>query len=407
MDARSRILGSTIGLAVSGLAAAAFLGGCDIPDPIKAEHKDPTHNWISDYGFQAPAGRTGTAGEALPSWYRAFAGNTGDSFEYVTFAETGAAAGASAPAGLSPDAPAYRLRLENLMTDPDLEAEALGTPVSRFSLNNTASGSASSIAIVADASAVHGKSFAFDRIADGDTITMSLASFMRNAVAPGQGPIAGSIYQLNFLLKSADGNQSLAYTDASREDLTLPINAGQLNDVRINTPSFADPALDYPMILGPRGAQRGAIDDIRIVRLGIPYGLVLDLRPSDCAPGLISGRYSFSVWVKDDPEASDLIADPAARAPYRCRALTLEIRSASTGAADGGVFNVIDTPAAGYPEWTRLTVSFSAGDTLSFDPTSTEAVFSLRVIPTDLRTPLRVDAGSILVAQPELNFFLE
>jgi secreted Zn-dependent insulinase-like peptidase len=49
-------------------------------------------------------------------------------------------------------------------------------------------------------------------------------------------------------------------------------------------------------------------------------------------------------------------------------------------------------------------VEIPADDTLQFTETSAATVFYLRVSPTDLQGNL--DAGSLLVAQPELNFLL-
>jgi hypothetical protein len=111
--------------------------------------------------------------------------------------------------------------------------------------------------------------------------------------------------------------------------------------------------------------------------------------------------------VRNDPEASDLELDENARDPYRPRALTLAIRTSTDWGSSGGIELVIPSPAGGYPTWTKVSAEMPAGEILDFQATSSSPVLSLHLYATNNYASDGRDPGSILVAQPELNFLLD
>jgi hypothetical protein len=229
--------------------------------------------------------------------------------------------------------------------------------------------------------------------------------------------VAGSRYQVNFLYRQDTAEGRLYYCYQSNtsqgidpyEQLTADLlgESGNVNDIRTQPAPFMDPAKPYYLVLGRDSTQQGVFDDLRVTRLLIDLGLRIDLSPAACQPGLIPGRYRFSVWVRNDPEASDLELDENARDPYRPRALTLAIRTSTDWGASGGIALVIPSPAGGYPTWTKVSAEMPAGEILDFQATSSSPVLSLHLYATNNYASDGRDPGSILVAQPELNFLLD
>lgn len=366
---------------------------CNIDLSVNPTYLDTARNWISDLGFS----RFNVAGAT--SWAFDYVGQTGDSFAYMSLADTGTAVSGAIPEGLSASAEAYRLSIANLMPDPDF---ASGIVASRWGVGHVGTLVADPAAPMIAGTGIHGNCLTYSRPLAGQYVRLLLSDDLLNSAGGGTGPVNDSMYQINFLFRGSSA--ALSYSHDLSDEGSYAISPSAISEVRLQTQTFASSAADYSLYFGPRGAQSSAyIDDIRVVRKAIPLSLSLNVKPSDSSLSFISGRYVFSVWVKNDPSASYLL-DAAAAAPYQARAVTLEIRSLSH--TDGGAIKVFQpaSAAAGWNDWTRLDLEFPAGEKLAIDQTDTDAIFSLKISPADLSSATGLDAASILVAQPSLTF---
>ncbi len=386
-------------LGAAVLAAGLSMPACTVPDPFNAKYLDPALNWISDFGLDKPRSETASGWafdyEASADW---------DGFDYMRLEATGSSVGSGAVTGLAESVAVYRLSIENLLSDPDMEGETVGAPGARWSVDHDPAQPLQpdpSITIVA--AGIHGNSFSFTRDQVGQYARLLLSPDLRNT-ASGLGPQAGSIYQINLLC--LDDSLSLSYSLDGISPQFASILANTVSDIRIQSQAFLDPAQDYAFYFGPGGTQAALIDDIRIIRRSIPLALSLDQSLSDADPSYISGRYVFSVWVKNDETASYLFA-ASAQAPYQTRRVSLEIRA--KGRTDGGAISVLNPAdeASGWAQWTKLSVEIPQGEKLAIDQTETTAIFSLKISPTDILSSDGLDAATILIAQPELTFHLK
>jgi hypothetical protein len=388
------------------LVLGASLLTCNIDLSMNPKYSDRALNWISGFGFdKAP-------NAASSGWAMGYSASSGDSFDYMSLESTGGTVSETVE-GLAADAAVYRLAIENLFPDGSLSAETAGPAQSsasgRWSVG-TVDGAPSTllsadILPAGNASAMHGQTLAYTRNIAGQYVGLELSRILRNHLT-GTGPVSGSGYQVNFLLSCTDGSSSLFYylgsaaPDQESCNYTA-ITASGYNDVRVNS-VFMDSNLAYSLFLGPQSLQKGYIDDIRMVRTGIDLCLEFDVRNADIAD-LIKGRYAFSVWVKDDPEAGELASSGlSADGRMRTDAVTLTLRA--EGSSEGGVQTIFMRPAMGWTTWTKLTV-LSEMAIKDEDPESTAPIFSLRVSPAN--TSGILNPGSVLIAQPELNFYLE
>jgi hypothetical protein len=384
-------------LVMGSACACLALAACNINLSVNPIYQDAKRNWISDLGFSVARGATSSG------WAFDYAGSTEDTFAYMSLTDTGATVLGSLPEGLDASAEAYRLSINNLMPDPDF---ALGSFSAMWfaGFGDTAPG-APSMTFPATGNISHGDCLAYSRSDNGQYIRPHLSDYLLNAAGAGTGPAGGSIYQINFLFYGT--NPQINYSPDLNDKLQLNIAPSAVNDVHLQTQSFDTPADDYYLYFGPDGVQTTAyVDDIRVVRKAIPLYFSLDLKLSDATPAFISGRYVFSVWVKNDASASYLLSGGAA-APYQARALTLEIRALSR--SDGGAIGVFHPSdmTAGWSDWTRLDLEFPAGEKLAIDQTETDPVFSLKISPADLSSATGLDASSIMIAQPSLSFHYE
>ncbi len=398
------------------IAGLASLASCDFPNPILPEHEDPNYNWIAGFGFQIAGTPFPTDPSPAPSpaplqatgWYLPFESDPyiGDGFPYATMTDTATTVGAEAVPGLSAEAPVYRLEIDNLFQEADLEADGLGAPDgSRFELIDGGIPSVPSFSISDTADAIHGHSLVFDCDAE-DYVRMFVSDNLDNV------PPAGSLYQVNLLYKKLETQnyfyfafENVADSNSNNPFVSIP---SAITDIR----DYTAENVGITMYFGDKLHQHGAVDDIRVTRRIIDLGLRMDVSPTvvsaTLTPGLIPGRYRFSVWVLNDPLAYDLYG-AGARDPYRSRALTLAIRTNDPAwGSTGGIDKVITAPSGGYPVWTKVSAEMSlTGGTVDFDPTRPYPVLSLHIYAADVLSAGGLDPGSILIAQPELNYLLD
>jgi len=154
--------------------------------------------------------------------------------------------------------------------------------------------------------------------------------------------------------------------------------------------------------------QEVGLDDLRFMRVDIEdaFRLRLLLAPSSVNPTLVAGRYEFSLWVRAPSDA--LAYDDTARiaspsAPFATKRVTLSIRQIAflidrdTPILFQETFNVTD-------QWTRLALRMGEGNLDRIDESTEEPVIELSIYPYDRQD---IDAGSVLIADPQLRFFID
>jgi hypothetical protein len=386
---------------------AASLVSCNFAKAMDAEYSDSTLNWISNFDFGVS--RTDTSS----GWALAYKDEVGSSsYAYMSLDATGDTVSDTSISGLSSSAAVYRLSVNNLIGNSDFESDAEGAVspngwgTDRYNVSNTIP--TTEVYGSANSAAVNGKGFYFNQYPD-TKVYFNLADASAGLL---DSPADNQAYHLNFNERQIKSDTILYLNYYAPTD--LPANIWETNRM-INLSGVANTvnALKFDVMYKANlrlgfGAQElsqeGVIDDFRAVRSDIHLYAELGLKVTDpgIASGLIPGRYSFSVWVKNDPSAYSL-SSGSAKNPYQAEAVTLSIMAnTSDSTSTGGVVTVFNRDD--WSNWTKLTVEIPADDTLQFTETSAATVFYLRVSPTDLQGNL--DAGSLLVAQPELNFLL-
>ena len=151
-------------------------------------------------------------------------------------------------------------------------------------------------------------------------------------------------------------------------------------------------------------SQLARVDNVRIVRSDLELHLRTRLqyieadRPRQLA--LVSGTYRFSVYVRRDLSATNSgSTTPIVPNRYMATNLTLGIHTATQSYAASEASGATDT----WEEWTK--VSLETFVQIDEPAQSDTEVLSLSICATDITGgAITVDAGSILVAAPSLEF---
>lgn len=145
------------------------------------------------------------------------------------------------------------------------------------------------------------------------------------------------------------------------------------------------------------------LDNVRLVRTDDDLGsLWLEMTLPDLESAsltLLPGIYEFRVWVMDEA-AADITPLTANRFPSRKISLSF---TANQGFAD---YVKTQTFTGPWASWTQLTLRCENVQFSSDGLGTTQPALRLRISPTDMTTGNGIDAGSLLIARPEL-FFLE
>jgi hypothetical protein len=307
----------------------------------------------------------------------------------------------------------YLLRLNNLIPDADFEAQPLGPlvdpnwgasastnkPVPLSSIN-AASTPLHGRWLNLDLDSSQGAYFKFGALLDRATTTTDhsytwICNFLSADLLPYRTGDFGA-----FTINPLDPDLSAVGLSEQR--------IGNL----INT--FATISTNS-LVFGSTSPATATMDDIRILRTAITgnYSLRMLLRPSDTSPALIPGFYEFSVWVKKSA-ASSYSTDAAAKSPYASRKVTLSMTELSPLPFQGPsqAFDVTPSSTTGNDAsagWTRLAfypgINFTGAQGVF--PDQAAQVLELEISPADIATgPSKVDAGEILIAQPELRVYI-
>jgi len=394
---------------------ALALASCDFPPTFGPDYFLTDKNWIEHIPLAAPpaADDDGSivALDSSARWDWSWRGKTDNSYPYMTLVPYGTTPAATdGEHSLALDTPAWRLELANLFingtfeTPPDPAAYA-NSPNSAFS----------------QGTAIHSKSLYIDLGDDSDDyVAWKMGELLDDVTATWSGgtyqlrmvvdPVSGLKYR-HSLITEIDSPESGQATQP-----VLPDEHGSLFLTERFT-GFKEGAdsVDFAVTNGPFTMS---IDEVRAVRTDMEPSLRLLLAPWDTDPSpsydsttdedtrLTPGQYEFSVWLRIADE--DLLFDDPARATqptatYAARYVTLRMRQVvyEEGALNPtiGVSNEVAVDTV----WRRYAVRMEDPSNLDyFDDMTLHPVMELSIAPT---LTASVDAGAVLVAAPELNFY--
>lgn len=393
---------SAAALAASLAASiAATIASCDLPPTFGDEYYDATANFVAARAFAAPSATADSGGSTAlggsGAWDWAWRGQTGNSYEYMTFTADGTAGtpvtDADSGFALASDEPAWRLSLENLAGNPYFEG---GSSDGWESI-----GSAGTAIRVGASAARHGDYLELVSPApDWAGFDPSFAGFILDGAAVGEfrmafyAPQAGTKYLVDSLI-------GVSFSD--------PKSVIEVDDNKRALEPFSIADADTRGMFAPSsGSQTLEVDDVRIVRHDLKElsSLRLYLAPADTSPSLVPGRYEFSIWVRRPPDAlsyadAGRAADPEAE--FAATRVTLVMRQVGFIDEAYAPYYFAESFDVG-DDWTRLALRMGSGNLARFDEASGEPVLELAVYPFD---PIDMDAGSIQIAAPNLRFFVD
>ena len=149
-------------------------------------------------------------------------------------------------------------------------------------------------------------------------------------------------------------------------------------------------------------SQEAFIDNFRVVRTDIESRARLLLkREGDTPQPLVPGQYTFSVYVRSDP---DVGTTPNRFAAHRISLGILRSTTVTTGTVVTTGWQKAFREGEGgldFSAWTKLSITLEAGET---DPGASDSTLELSICPTDdTLGAAGKDCGSILVSTPSLE----
>lgn len=335
---------------------------------------------------------------AFSDWVVDYGAAGTQSFNYITLTDAGQIAGSAAPEGLTSTASVYSLEIPNLLPNGDF-ADPLGGGI--WSTNTGTFGISTST--------LYGQGLTYNIISI-EYIALDLTTLSDS--------LSGSEYHLSMSVGSENASYLFEHSDLS-SDLKRKWEIGPQGSGAENWWQFPDSqnwgylvidsiANQYftigSAISDPGISQDGILDNVNIARdIDAKYQLILSRKPKDDpAPELVTGKYRASVWIKQDPSVDDATAG---KNRYHAAAFTLGVSDISGGPFNGVSHTTVSFRAIdSWADWTRISVEFELQlPQLGQDavPENENAIL-LFMIPGDrFGTP---KAGSLLVAQPELEF---
>jgi hypothetical protein len=421
MDMKDRSSLAATALAVACIASLA--ASCDLfnpPDPFPAY---AGVNLLADYDFTLASKRaTLTQNPATPpfvsnadpldvpaKWDWSWRGRMGDDFQYMTATPMPGEFSDGTTTG-----DALKIELVNLAVNGDFEGNSPGdisvtgwsTPPAPTLTPNA------SIEIITapDTKAINGNTLKITAAPKAGSMlqlqTLMLPEVSTLAAFPfflhGEVRAYSGVSLTNIFYKPVDYIADPAlpdYIDSWFKDFdnqnsgSFIIRESSLSEISSSSPLW--------LLFGSDFGMEAYFDELRLIRFSndprfsSDYSLRLLLRPTDCDPVLIPGRYRLSLWIKR-PDFTRLPTEAGAN-PYASAKLNMEYRQ--LWGTPGSLFSV---PASPSTSWQQISGEATIGDNISIFPEGTTSpVFEIRIIPTD---PLTPDAGSVLIAKPELYF---
>jgi len=387
---------------------------CTMPVSFTDAYRDSTANFIASHAIAGPSATASAGGDTeldLPaSWDWAWRGRTGtgNPFAYMTLSDEGPV-GTDVVSGaftLASTETAWRLDLVNLAGNPYFEGDAVGSTPSGWEVQDTLIPGTPLAQVVAATTSSHGRALKLEsHAADWAGFNPNTTGFILD------NP---SSYRTNtYLLNAASTLASIKYIQrdpaivSTFEDAKTSIESDSKNSFD----TFAVETANTRFMFATTSiSQTADLDDLRIVRFDIKDDsrLRLLLRPEDTTPGLVAGKYEFSLWIRRP--ADSLFYDDAARknsasypAPFATRRLTLAIRQ--IGFLEDRTAPILFQKTFDVPDgWTRVALRMDGGNLDRFDEASAAPVLELSVYPFN---PQDVETGSVIIAAPALRFFID
>lgn len=366
---------------VSLFASCEWIKGF-FPASFGPEYYDSGTNYIKDLPFNTPKAAAEASDVNFP-WDWAWRGKTANSFEYMSMKEE---AGVLTPDGKQ----AWRLELVNLAIDPHFNDAPI--PVS-FDASNDPK------AFINTDTAIHGNSYKLDT----NTNSNSYIKIMLNTLLS-DAPQNNFSYFLRLLKEpSTTLNYGMFYSSSDSMDNVLSLNP-------FLPATDTAGSLFFPDKISSRGSEFGIyiihrqsfnIDEMRIVR-DIDPRLVLYLKETDTSPSLVPGQYEFSLWVKMPDDAKVYWDKGRDIEPYASEYISLGITQ-----VNGENRTPIHTNSKYFTvsnAWQRIFIRTQEPNNIDSFEHSDYPVLMLSIAPT--RTDNRIDAGAVLIAAPELNFYI-
>ena len=352
---------------------------CNFPPTFGPEYQDPTINFIAERVITIPPSATDPGTTVLldtpATWDWGWRGRTGNTYEYMKL-ETSAEPG--------PDAQStpWLLRIVNLAenqtcTDTD-HWQAFGTDAS-ISNQSALHGTALKINATKESYIKAENSLFKDIDANPKSYRISLLVSNANSFRF----FNGEIYQTIDL-------QNPAWTQTGF--YTVPF---LLTNIATGSGSF---------IAFATGGTDVFIDEIHLIRADIDlhkWSLKLILRQTDTSPVLVSGKYKFSLFVKKPNGYTFPSEDGRGNSSdYAVQYITLRlIQLTNNSTLAEQTFDLSEISSA----WNRITIEFPDEKSLHFTEGTAEPILAIEIIPFSLQKPF---AGALLIASPELNYFI-
>lgn len=282
----------------------------------------------------------------------------------------------SIPSGLSSTAPVYRLEVANLIDNACDFEDGTATTSSYWA---TVSGTTSETANTG----VFGL----------QCMSLTAAQSSKLSFTPPttyQFPAENS-YNAFFRYINHDSEAYVEIDDSNRINLSVDSSTTPLYAVAHFTGEGGalHPVFSFWPLASASSFTNILVDNFRVGKTGNMYLRVL-LKRTDTSPTLVSGVYSFSVWVHPDMNANQ-----ANNSPYNLDTFVLKMAAVSPA--------TLSNKSASYSyatgsDWQKITATLSRG-ALQFDTDSTSSILEL-VIDCNASRP-----GSVFIAQPELRFY--
>jgi hypothetical protein len=322
--------------------------------------------------------------------------------------------GTYSPPAEFPTAEVYRLEIKNLIPNGDFEATAVGLPPAGWTVfNGGGAADIMQVEIPLPPKDMNNKALYFKTDDDDDRIEYEPTDAVNGSA---DGFIQDASYIIRYLYRTQP-SFIFEYNDGVNIESTWNVFSGidgaqsgtdwaNLNDFppKLLVGDFPEKTVgaspNYYYMFGSLDNTKsknneGYIDNFRLIRTDIPLKTRLTLdQYEDFQEQLVSGTYSFSIYVKDDPTVG------VVNNRLRSERVSLGIKVDSFG--DSSVTRYQGFERTGvWANWIKLTVRLYAS--LANPPDEGDTVVLSLCSSDDTQGALSGDVGSVLISSPILE----
>ena len=304
---------------------------------------------------------------------------------YISFTAVVPASTTGLPAGTTDYS---RLEILNLLPDGGFDGDITGTTPDNW----TVTGGTGTV-VAGDADTIHpGNNSLRFNINATQRIYFDLDTVLTD------GAVDNADYLINFKFNRAVSNltavfeyndNAAQYSGGIWKPKTTVASSGNNYDIFNESLITAKATGDYlsiGSIPADDDSQSGNIDDVKVVRVDMPYNIDLTVPyTASGRPELISGKYRFSIYVMKEDSAD---INPATPNRFPAETVTLYINNDPTA---------VDVTSVTDSVWVKISAE-------QFIQITENDTISLSVTPNNSTSPYLRDAGSILIAAPELYY---